>query len=254
MNKVKTSKIIFFSVLMILFFLIVFCSTQRGEKELLQPKEAVSKKEAFHKKNNFSEERKKLPSVSGEVHSQSQMLALRERMIAISSRRDGVDFDDGMVQDAVRRENLWEVVSGSVVVSGLSLEDVYDGREFIRFDALKVETLIPGDNIRLYIPQAQREYTANIRSVIENGGGVITWEGEISGTNNKGKVSITKDLETTYIGLFTEDAHYTVEAKGDIGWIANSGTLFKHDGAFIPVVDNKPEEVVFPSKNYLPAE
>jgi hypothetical protein len=178
------------------------------------------------------------------------LLELTNRLEIMKSRRPQSEYNPRDVAEAVSRDTAWEIDSGLANYIDLPESDIYDGREFITYDHLKVETLVSGDKLTLYIPHENENYISEIIDVTLHGEDVISWHGILEQYPDGGKVSITQDNKTAYISIFTPHGHYTIESRNGIGWIANSGSLFKDEAPFIPVIDGIPSDPIYPNTNY----
>lgn len=164
-----------------------------------------------------------------------------DRLEIMRERRPDVTYDPGEVAAAIARQDAWKPLPSVPADFPLSQEDLHDGREFIEFDSLKIETLVPGDTVKLTIEDTDQEYDVNIDKVENIDESRITWTGHIDGHDGQSyHVSFTKGTTLTVGGVDTPDGHYVIQAHGNKGWVASSGVLFKnHTDPIIP-----PEEVV----------
>jgi hypothetical protein len=173
---------------------------------------------------------------------------LQERLNVMHERRPEQKFDPTEVHQAMQRKNAW--AARADVPTDLPLEEkaLHDGRQFIHFDSLKLETLVPGEEVLVPIAETQREYAVKIESVVDNGFGALTWNGHIdTGDGTPYSVSFTRGPELTVGGIETPEGHYVVQAHGQTGWIASASLLFKVPNpdvsdAIIPPAEVPPEE------------
>lgn len=159
------------------------------------------------------------------------------RLDEMKSRRNGRDFDPDAVLAAMQKSTAWQ--SGNVDVDKLSLseEELRDGREFINFDRLKLESLVSGDTMDLPIDQIGQTYKTKIENAKSNPDGSVTWQGTLmdgdnpldDGSGQAYEVTITSGNRMVSGGIFTPEGHFVIEAVDDQGWIANASTLFKFD-------------------------
>ncbi len=155
------------------------------------------------------------------------------RFDEIRARRDGLHLDPEALLAAMHQPTAWTVDESQAEGLPLTDEERHDGREFIRFSPLKVETLVPGDVIEIPIWQANANYRMQVDRVEAHGDGNVTWYGHLKEFERDNQVTITRGESLTYGGITTPDALYVLEARGEKGWIADSGTLFK--GEEVPV-------------------
>ena len=176
-----------------------------------------------------------------EISNNEDYPTLEGRVSAMSERRSGLAFTQNEVLDAMEGDPWEEVdeVPGALV---LTEEDKTDGREFIKFNPLKIESLMPGDTLKMPISQLGEEYQVQIENVITNEGGSLTWEGKLLNDPEGNKVIITQSEKITVAGISTGQGHYALQAHNGVGWIASSQTLFKqnpNESDAIEVPDDK---------------
>lgn len=159
------------------------------------------------------------------------------RMAEMQARRPGKVFDHQQVMFAVQMPAAWQADDRIADQLNLSDEDRYDGRSFVRFEPIKIETLVPGDEMDIPIPQLNRDFVMRVERVEVYDDGAVTWYGHLKDFTEFNQVSITQAEGVTQIGVFMPDAHYAVEAFGDAGWVVDGSTLFKGDDIAIEVVD-----------------
>lgn len=167
------------------------------------------------------------------------------RLAEMKARRDGQDFDADKVRAALRMASAWS--EDASVVSNLPADaaDQNDGRAFIKFEPMKIESLMPGDELVLPVPQENREFNMVVETVEAHGDGVVTWRGHLKDFTEQNQVTISQARGNTQIGIFTPDAHYQVEVFDTQGWVVNSGNLFKGGDVVIHVTDGKEGPTVY---------
>lgn len=157
------------------------------------------------------------------------------RLMEMNARRDGRPFDPGAVVSAVSRDSAWEVDDSIADALPLADEDRTDGREFIRFDPLKVESLVAGDEMAVEIAQVNGSYRMTVDRVQANEDGTVTWYGHLADFDTDNQVSLTRGDSLTYGGIHTPEGHFVIEARDDKGWIVSGATLFKrHHDPIVP--------------------
>lgn len=171
-----------------------------------------------------------------EEFSEENYQYIEDRLNIMRERRPGVSYDPVLVAAAMARQDAWKPSPTVPSDLPLSQEDLNDGREFINFDSLKIETLVPGDTVKLAIEDTDQEYDVIIDKVEQQDETRITWTGHIDGHDGQPyHVSITKGELLSVGGIDTPDGHYVLQAHGDKGWVASSGLLFKnHADPIVP--------------------
>jgi hypothetical protein len=155
---------------------------------------------------------------------------LQERIAAMQQRRPNWQFSNNEVAAAVNRTTSW--TSNEEIPHELPLkpEEFTDGRQFIELDSLKIETLMPGDQINVRVDKNATDYQVTIDRIEKHDYNSISWYGHIQGDDGqKYSVSFTRGEQLTVGGLDTPDGHYVLQGHGDKGWIASSQLLFKAD-------------------------
>ncbi|MES2675579.1 MAG: hypothetical protein V4660_15160 [Pseudomonadota bacterium] len=165
------------------------------------------------------------PKVNNNIHPEFQ-----ERFSAMQQRRPNTQFDAKAVEAAIKRENLWATATQPAKTLTLKPEELKDGRQFIHFDSLKIETLMPGDNLKIAIAEFKQDYEVVIDRIEQHDYENISWHGHIdAGDGQNYSVSFTRGEKLTVAGIDTPEGNYVLQAHGNDGWIASSGLLFKVD-------------------------
>ncbi len=168
---------------------------------------------------------------------------IEERLEMMQTRRPNQHFDPAAVAAAVNRDIAWETAEEAPSDLPLKPEELTDGRQFINFDSLKLETLMPGDDLKVTIDETGEDYLVTMDRVEKHDYDSISWYGHIDGADGQTyKVSFTRGKGLTVAGLDTPDGHYVLQSHGDNGWIASSGLLFKIDPDVPDVI--YPEDVM----------
>lgn len=158
-----------------------------------------------------------------------QQALLVHRVKAMQERRPGKAFAQKDVAEAIERPSAWHPVSEIPKSLPLKPEEFYDGRQFIEFDPLKLETLMPGDEMSVLIEDLGQEYRVAIDKVEVHDAERVSWFGYLVGLDGEYRVSFTQGKALTVGGLETPQGHYVLQAHGKHGWVASSGLLFKVD-------------------------
>lgn len=155
---------------------------------------------------------------------------LQERIAAMQQRRPNLQFSNSEVAAAVSRTTSWSPTEEIPRELPLQPEEFTDGRQFIELDSLKIETLMPGDQINVQVDNNAKDYQVTIDRIEKHDYNSISWFGHIQGDDGqKYSVSFTRGEQLTVGGLDTPDGHYVLQGHGDKGWVASSQLLFKAD-------------------------
>lgn len=184
---------------------------------------------------------KTTPQLSDDVREEYAHIA--DRLDAMQQRRPDRSFDPAEVEAATQRETAWAPAEETPHNLPLKPEELTDGREFIQLDSLKIETLMPGDSVKVAIQDTGEIYTVKMDRVEKHDYDSISWYGHIDGRDGQTyQVSFTRGESLTVGGLSTPDGHYVLQAHGNNGWLASSALLFKSDPNVPDVV--YPEDVI----------
>ncbi|MCE3252292.1 MAG: hypothetical protein K0Q67_1302 [Cellvibrio sp.] len=155
---------------------------------------------------------------------------LQERLSAMQQRRPNQHFSAEQVIAAVKRTQTWTPAEEIPRELPLKPEEFNDGRQFIELDSLKIETLMPGDQVKVRVDKNAKDYEVIIDRIEKHDYNSISWYGHIQGDDGQTyNVSFTRGEQLTVGGLDTPDGHYVLQGHGDKGWIASSQLLFKTD-------------------------
>lgn len=155
---------------------------------------------------------------------------LQERIDAMQQRRPNQQFSSSEVAAAVSRKTSWAPTEEIPRELPLQQEEFVDGRQFIELDSLKIETLMPGDQVNVQVDKNAKAYEVIIDRIEKHDYNSISWYGHIQGDDGqKYSVSFTRGEHLTVGGLDTPDGHYVLQGHGEKGWIASSQLLFKAD-------------------------
>ena len=153
-----------------------------------------------------------------------------ERLAAMQQRRPNQQFDPAAVEAAMQRQTAWAPAEEVPEDLPLQPEEFTDGRQFIELDSLKIETLMPGDAVKVTIDETGEDYNVTVDRVEKHDYNSISWYGHIEGADGQiYSVSFTRGETLTVGGLDTPEGHYVLQAHGNNGWIASSALLFKID-------------------------
>lgn len=191
--------------------------------------------------SNVVQPQKTSPKIPDDVKEAYPQIA--DRLDAMQQRRPNLNFDPAEVAAATQRESAWAPAQETPKNLPLEAEELTDGREFIQLDSLKIETLMPGDSVKVAIQDTGEIYTVEMDRVEKHDYNSISWYGHIDGQDGQTyQVSFTRGESLTVGGLSTPDGHYVLQAHGNNGWVASSALLFKSDPNVPDVV--YPEDVM----------
>lgn len=161
---------------------------------------------------------------------------LPDRLSEMSLRRDGRVFDPQEVADALQSDVAWQPDPTIADRMGLDDEERRDGREFVRVNPLRIEALMPGDELSLPIKAANPDNPLRLLvEKVEEGDGMVTWHGRLKDFAEENQVVLTRGESLIAGGVTTPTGHYVLHIVGDIGWVVNGFTLFKSHRDPIPV-------------------
>lgn len=173
-----------------------------------------------------------------------------DRYQDIVARRAGLQFDPDELYEQMQKDSAWEELPDVPRGLNLSDEEINDGRSFISFSSLKMESLAAGDSLQIKIAKDDIEFVAKISEVRSEGEGEsVTWFGESSTPGSSDTITITQADGLTVGGIFTDQGLYQLEVKNGQGYIVNNATLFRHGEdrqVYVPpeLLDNPPDEYV----------
>ena len=149
-------------------------------------------------------------------------------VVGLPGEEDRERLDE--VAAAVARTTTWTATDTIHRELPLAEEEFTDGRQFLDLDSLKIETLMPGDQINVRVDEQAKDYKVTIDRIEKHDYNSISWYGHITGDDgHKYQVSVTRGEHLTVGGLDTPDGHFVIQAHGNKGWIASSQLLFKAD-------------------------
>lgn len=178
---------------------------------------------------NDDDTAKNLQETYAEVSDNSDYPQLQERLDAMRKRQPNRSFDPEQVVETMTQPDAWERVETPPGDLPLTPEEKFDGREFIHFNPLRIETLMPGDTLEIPVWQLGERYTMRVDSAETHPNGSVTWHGHLENFNNPHRVTITVGDGLSLGGIDTPGGHYVLQAHGKSGWIASSETLFKRN-------------------------
>lgn len=155
-----------------------------------------------------------------------------QRFTEVFARRPNAKFTEQQLRESMKKEVPWTTqgVDAQKIIkeNELTDEEIHDGRVFIKYDPLKVESLVSGDTMKLDIPQ-DKTYTMKVSRVEVNDPKTVTWYGTLLNTSGTTSVTITQSDRISQIGIFTPDGFYVAEIFDNEGWIVPGGRLFKNE-------------------------
>ncbi len=176
-----------------------------------------------------------LPQVSEFLEEEYQRISnnpkypsLASRTSAQNARRPESPLTPEQILNAMRQDEPWQTVAEPAASLPLTEEEINDGRLFIRYNPTKIETLMPGDSMKIRVDQLGQTFNMMVDKVKIYDDGNVTWRGSVNGTQN-GAVSITQSENLMIASVTLDDSDYTLESRGSDGWIVDSAILFKID-------------------------
>jgi hypothetical protein len=151
-------------------------------------------------------------------------------------RQPNRSFDAEQVVETMAQSEAWVRVETPHDDLPLTPEEKFDGREFIRFNPSRIETLMPGDTLEIPIWQLGERYTMRVDYAETHPNGSVTWHGHLENFNDPHRVTITVGDGLSLGGIDTPGGHYVLQAHDESGWIASSETLFKRNEAETDVI------------------
>ncbi len=172
---------------------------------------------------------------------------IQDRLEAMQQRRPNMQFDPAEVAAAIERDTAWKPLKDLPKELPLKPEEFTDGREFISLDSLKIETLMPGDKMRVPIKALGKEYEVIIDNIEKHDYNSISWNGHIEGGDGRNyNATFTRGESLTVGGMDTPDGQYELQAHGNNGWIASANVLFKNHAD--PIDPNTVEPGAIPAQ------
>lgn len=214
----------------------------------------IQSAESADKNKNSTDEKVSTEDILQRPDENPNYETFKDRLYEVQARRNGQPFDAAQLWQASQQPNAWKPLDNAPDSLNLTDEEKRDGRKFIEFNPMKLESLANGDTLEIDIGEAGKSFKAQINGVqSEDDGKNVTWTGDSLDANYPGHLTITKGDTLIVGGITTPDAHYELQVHGDKGWIVSSATLFKgvDQQIIVPpeMLKNPPQEVV-----YLPVE
>lgn len=153
----------------------------------------------------------------------------------VVARRNGAAIPAINVKHALQLKAAWSTDDTAADALDLDPEDRFDGRSFIRFNPMKLESLVAGDHMEIPLDETQQTYTFEVDQVQVNDEESISWVGHLTESETDNQVIFTQSSNLTYAGIQTPEGLFVLEAKGTQGWIAPAGLIFKGSCDALPV-------------------
>lgn len=168
---------------------------------------------------------------------------LSSRLNQIIKRRPTINISPEDVLSSLEKKHAWTTKDQpGTLVQKLNNDELNDGRAFINFDPIKVETLMPGDYMDIAIESIGQTLEMKVNSVNTFKDGNIQWQGNIINSDDDGTVYITQSEHVTVASVILSQTDYTLESHGEDGWIVDSAVLFKVNPTDIDTVIPLDEE------------
>lgn len=159
-----------------------------------------------------------------------QFPTLSSRLNAINLRRPSSNYSPEEVLASMEKGAAWQGKNDPGVLSQkLTEEELNDGRQFLDFDQLKIETLMQGDHMSVAVDSIGQVFDMRVDQVKTFDDGNIMWKGTIM-NGAGGTVSITQSNNNiTVASVILPEDDFTLESHGGDAWIVDSSVLFKID-------------------------
>ena len=145
-----------------------------------------------------------------------------------SVRRAGNVPDPRAILKASWEGGVWQTDETAGQDLNLTEAEPTDGREFIQFNPIWLESLVAGDSFEISLAQTARTYTVIVEEVrSDDDGRNVTWSGRIDGDDGFNQVTLTRGKDLIVGGDYYAGRILSDTGAGDKGWIVNSATLFK---------------------------
>jgi hypothetical protein len=154
---------------------------------------------------------------------------LKTRLDAMQARHRNRSFEPQRVVETMAQSEAWVRLDSPPEDLPLTVDEKFDGREYIRFNPLRIETLMAGDTLEIPIWQLGVRYTMRVDSTETHPNGSVTWHGHLEDFAEPHRATITVGNGLSLGGIDTPRGHYVLQANGESGWIASSETLFKRN-------------------------
>lgn len=170
---------------------------------------------------------------------------LKDRLNEIRKRRPELDLSLAQLKALINKPDAWQADSSIASKLGNKLKpgDAEDGRVFIRFDPVKIETLVPNDRLEMPIPHMNDTFTMVVEEVDSDDPDITVWRGKLEDFDSINRVNIIQGHENgktvSHIGINTPEGFYVTDVFDDKGWIVPGGTLTNKGGeVIIPIDEN----------------
>jgi hypothetical protein len=157
------------------------------------------------------------------------------RMDEVIARRDGQPVDVAAIKAALQQTSAWQDDDSVAEELDLEPEERFDGRVFIRFNPMKLESLVAGDSMEIPLTQLQRTFTFMVDSVEVHDNESVSWNGHLTELDEDNQVSFTQGNTLTYAGITTPAGLFVLQTDSGKGWIAEASSLFKGECKSLPV-------------------
>lgn len=161
------------------------------------------------------------------ISENDQYPTLSSRLSALDARRPDAHLSPEDVLSSMEKPAAWETRNEpGPNLNKLSQEELNDGRQFVNFDPIKVETLLPGDHMDIAVDSIGQVFDMRVDRVRIYEDDNVMWKGTITNAEG-GTVTITQSPEITIAAVVLTEDDFTLEAHGADGWIVDSSVLFK---------------------------
>lgn len=202
--------------------------SSKPAKNVFQEKEHTSKNHTLNSPPAKAQQKKQYQERYQLMSLSEDYPTLEGRIQEMSRRRPNTTYKTEDVLDALEKNTAWEVSNEISSIMTLSHEEQTDGREFIKFNSLKIETLMPGDTLMLPIHEAGEDFEIVIDSIFHNSPNALTWHGHLKNDMHS-LIQITQSSKLTLGVIETPKGQFVLQAHDGAGWIASEAVLDKRD-------------------------
>lgn len=162
------------------------------------------------------------------VNRNAAYATLDERMAELGKLRPGMQLSAEEVARLMEEPAAW--AKGSFPPSDVDTPDERQrpasDKQYIAFNANKIETLLPGDKLEIPIEAARATYVMTVESVENHGNGDVTWSGSLDDDSGTYPVSFTQNQAALTVGgVSTPSGHFLLEVRNGKGWILTSRVM-----------------------------
>lgn len=164
-------------------------------------------------------------------------MPLATRQELVSEWSDLSEFSDDQIQQANGSGDLWSLSNNdTVAIDDLPLDEteLNDGRAFFAANQAKVAMMLPGDSVKITLPDTHETFALDVKTVAAPNKGLVSIKGLVEGQGDA-TFNMTRGAGYVVGHINTPTNSYSFEMHGNAGWIHDNGSLFT--GEHPPIVD-----------------